>query len=190
MIPSSRAWIRLRAALAAFSDSLVAALIVVSPALDAVRGLSIDLLTALRWRTFGNAHQPTASPAVVVALDEETFRTPPFEGTPSVTWTREIGQVLTAIIDGGAKVVGFDIMFPTSIEQSAVPFGDETLGARVRGFDRDYLRALATGARAGKVVLGQVQHRTIRCCPRPASAPRSGRAATSARSTCTAIPTT
>jgi hypothetical protein len=27
---------------------------------------------------------------VVVAIDEETFRTPPFEGTPSVTWTPEI----------------------------------------------------------------------------------------------------
>ena len=155
-----------------------------------MRGLSIDVLTALRWRVFGNAHAPAASPAVVVALDEETFRTPPFEGTPSVTWTREIGQVLTAIIDGGAKVVGFDIVFPTSIEQSAVPFGDETLGARVRGFDRDYLRALALGARAGKVVLGQVQHQDHRCCRRPASAPRSATAATSARSTSTAIPTT
>ena len=94
----------------------------------------------------------------MVALDEETFRTPPFEGSPSVTWTPEIGRVLTAIIDGGAKVVGFDVVFPTSIEQSAVPFGDETLGARLRGFDRDYLRALALGARAGKVVLGEVQH--------------------------------
>ncbi len=157
----------LRAALAALLISLAAALFVVSPALDAVRGLSIDWLTALRWRTFGNTHQPTASPAVVVALDEETFRTPPFEGTPSVTWTHEIGKVLTAIIDGGAKVVGFDIMFPTSIEQSAVPFGDETLGARVRGFDRDYLRALALGARAGKVVLGQVQHSDQPILPSP-----------------------
>ena len=158
---------RLRAAFAAFIISLVATLIVVSPALDTVRGLSIDLLTAMRWRTFGNAHQPTTSPTVVVAIDEETFRTPPFAGTPSVTWTREIGQVLTAIIDGGAKVVGFDIMFPTSIEQSEVPFGDETLGARVRGFDRDYLRALATGARAGKVVLGQVQHSDYPVLPSP-----------------------
>ena len=107
---------------------------------------------------FGDAYPPASSPAVVVALDEETFRTPPFEGSPSVTWTPEIGRVLTAIIDGGAKVVGFDIVFPTSIEQSAVPFGDETLGSRLRGFDRDYLRALALGARAGKVVLGEVQH--------------------------------
>ena len=110
---------------------------------------------------------PASSPAVVVAIDEETFRTPPFEGSPSSTWTPEIGRVLTAIIDGGAKVVGFDIIFPTSIEQSAVRFGDETLGARLRGFDRDYLRALAIGARAGKVVLGQVQHKDDPVLPSP-----------------------
>ena len=159
--------IRRRAAIAAGLISLVSALAAASPALDPVRGLSIDLLTALRWRVFGNAHEPASSPAVVVALDEETFRTPPFEGTPSVTWTREIGRVLTAILDGGAKVVGFDIVFPTSIEQSEMPFGDETLGARVRGFDRDYLRALALGARAGKVVLGQVQHQDNPILPSP-----------------------
>src|SRR5215469_184726 len=148
--------VRLRAAAAAFLISLCAGLLAASPVFDGIRGLSLDVLTMLRWRTFGNAQLPTH--AVVVALDEETFRTAPFEGTPTVTWTREIGRVLTAIIEAGAKVVGFDLVFPTSIEQSEVPFGDETLGARLRGFDRDYLRALALGAHAGKVVLGQVQH--------------------------------
>ena len=159
--------VRRRAALAAFLIALVAGLVAASPALDAVRGLSIDVLTALRWRVFGNPYPPSSSPAVVVAIDEETFRTPPFDGTPSVTWTREIGQVLTAVIDGGAKVVGFDIVFPTSIEQSAVPFDDETLGARVHGFDRDFLRALALGARAGKVVLGQTQNQDRPLLPSP-----------------------
>jgi serine phosphatase RsbU (regulator of sigma subunit) len=157
----------LRAATAAFLIALAAGLVAASPALDGFRGLSIDLLTMLRWRAFGNAHALASSPVVVVALDEETFRTPPFEGTPSVTWTPEIGRVLTAIIDGGAKVVGFDVVFPTSIEQSAVPFGEETLGARLRGFDRDYLRALALGARAGKVVLGEVQHQDNPVLPSP-----------------------
>jgi class 3 adenylate cyclase/CHASE2 domain-containing sensor protein len=159
--------VRLRAAFAGLLIALIAALVAVSPALDAARGLSIDFLTALRWRAFGNVHDPAASPTVVVALDEETFRTPPFEGTPSVTWTREIGQVLTAILQGGAKVIGFDIVFPTSIEQSAVQFDGETLGARVRGFDRDYLRAIALGARAGKVVLGQAQHQDHPVMPSP-----------------------
>jgi adenylate cyclase/guanylate cyclase len=158
---------RLRAAFAAFLIALAASLVAASPALDPLRGWSIDILTALRWRIYGNSQPPEASPAVVVALDEETFRTPPFDGTPTVTWTREIAEVLTAIIDGGARVVGFDIVFPTSIEQSAVPFGQQTLGARVRGFDRDYLRALALGARAGKVVLGQLQHQDRPLLPSP-----------------------
>lgn len=158
---------RLRAAAAAFLIALCVSALAASPAFDPLRGLSIDVLTWLRWRTFGNPHPPAASPAVVVAFDEETFRTPPFEGTPTVTWTREIGRVLTALIDGGATVVGFDIVFPTSIEQSGVPFGDDTLGARLRGFDRDFLRALALGARAGKVVLGEVQHQDKPLLPAP-----------------------
>src|SRR5262249_48831545 len=124
-------------------------------------------------------------------FDEETFRTPPFDGTPTVTWTRELAPVLSALIDGGAKVVGFDIVFPTSIEQSAVPFDDagDTLGARLRGFDRDFLRALALGARASAPARqgwgwAGGSTGTSRCCRRPASAPRSASAATSAPSTC------
>ena len=157
----------LRAAFAASLIVLAATLVVSSAALDGLRGLSIDIPTSLAWRLFGNAHSPGDSAAVVVAIDEETFRTPPFEGTPSVTWTPEIAQVLSAIIEGGAKVVGLRVVFPTSIEQSAAPFGNETLGARVHGFDRDYLRALALGARAGKVVLGEVQHQDRPLLPSP-----------------------
>jgi serine phosphatase RsbU (regulator of sigma subunit) len=159
--------VRLRAAAAGVLIALAAGLLAASPALDGFPSFSIDVLTMLRWRVFGAAYPPASSPTVVLALDEETFRTAPFEGSPSVTWTPEIGRVLTAIIDGGAKVVGFDIVFPTSIEQSEVPFGDDTLGTRLRGFDRDYLRALALGARAGKVVLGEVQHQDSPVLPSP-----------------------
>jgi len=159
--------VRRRAAAAGVLISLFAALVAASPAFDLWRGFSIDVLTTLRWHIFGNPHAPASSPAVVVALDEETFRTPPFEGSPSVTWTPEIGRVLTAIIDGGAKVVGFDIIFPTSIEQSEISFGDESLGTRLHGFDRDYLRALALGARSGKVVLGAAQHQDKPVQPSP-----------------------
>lgn len=159
--------VRRRAATVGGLIALCAGLLAASPAFDGLRGWSIDLLTMLRWRSFGDLHPPTSSPAVVVALDEETFRTPPFAGSPSVTWTPEIARVLNAIIDGGAKVIGFDIVFPTSIEQSAVPFGDDTLGARLRGFDRDYLRALALGARDGKIVLGEVQNQDSPVLPSP-----------------------
>jgi serine phosphatase RsbU (regulator of sigma subunit) len=159
--------VRRRAAAVGALIALGAAIVAASPAFDGLRGWSIDILTMLRWRTFGDLHAPQTSPAVVVALDEETFRTPPFSGSPSVTWTPEIGRVLSAIIDGGAKVIGFDVVFPTSIEQSAVPFGDETLGSRLHGFDRDYLRALALGARDGKIVLGEVQHQDSPVLPSP-----------------------
>ena len=75
-----------------------------SPALEAVHGLSIDTLTAaaLGWYSV-IVSDPIPAPVVVVAIDEEGYRTPPFKGSPTLTWTREIGRVLTAIVDGGAK---------------------------------------------------------------------------------------
>lgn len=49
-----------------------------------------------------------------------------------------------------------DFVIPTSLEQSEIPFGGGALGDKVRGFDRDFLRALASASSAGKVVLGEV----------------------------------
>jgi class 3 adenylate cyclase/CHASE2 domain-containing sensor protein len=144
--------------IAAASIALLVSALIAAPQLDRLRGLSIDVLTALRWAVLGARHDPSTSPTVVVAIDEETFNTPPFNRTPTVTWTRELAKILTALIEGGAIVVGLDLVFPNSIEQSEIPFGEETLGSRVRGFDRDFLRALALAARSGKMVLGQIQH--------------------------------
>jgi adenylate cyclase len=136
--------------------ALTCAAISVSPPLKTIHGWSIDILTALRWEMFGKRYDPAASPAVVIAIDEESFRAAPFNGSPMLTWTSEIGRVLGAVIEGGAKVTGFDIVMPTSLEQSEIPFGDGILGDKVRGFDRDFLRALASAGSAGKVVLGEV----------------------------------
>lgn len=144
-----------RDTLAAGAIALACAGIAVSPAIDRLHGLSLDILTALRFEMFGNRYSPAASPAVVVAIDEESYRAAPFKGTPTMTWTGEIGRVLNAVVEGGAKVVGFDIVIPNSLEQSEIPFGEGVLGERVRGFDRDFLRALATAAVPGKVVLGE-----------------------------------
>ncbi|MGE5366422.1 MAG: CHASE2 domain-containing protein [Betaproteobacteria bacterium] len=158
---------RFRDAVAVLAIAVVSSALILAPPLDRFRGLSIDVLTWLRWRANIGTQHATGSPTVVVGLDEETYRTPPFAGTPAITWTPEIARVLTAIITGGAKVVGFDIVFPTSIEQSEIPFDDGKLGARLRGFDRDFLRALALGARDGKVVLGEAQHRDFPILPSP-----------------------
>jgi adenylate cyclase len=144
-----------RDVIAVAAIALACAGIAVSPALDRIHGLSLDILTALRFEMFGNRHNPAVSPTVVVAIDEETYRAVPFKGSPTLTWTGEIGRVLNAIIEGGAKVVGFDTIIPASLEQSEIPFGEGMLGERVRGFDRDFLRALATAAAPGKLVLGE-----------------------------------
>jgi adenylate cyclase len=155
---------RTRDTLAVLAIALVSAVLFASPLFDRGRGLSLDILTWLRFETFGPRHDPIESPAVVVGIDEDSYQTPPLKGSPLPTWTGEIGRVLGAMLDGGAEVIGFDMVFPDSIEQSEIPFGqvtingtpDGTLGDKVRGFDRDFLRALAAGSAAGKVVLGEV----------------------------------
>src|ERR1700682_2021025 len=136
--------------------ALTCGIVSVLPPFKFVHGWSIDALTALRWEVFGARRDPGSAPVVVIALDEEPSETPPFAGSPTLAWTTEIGRVLSAVIDGGAKVVGFDIVFPRSIEQSELPFGDDLLGARMRGFDRAFLLSLRAGSAAGKVLLGEV----------------------------------
>ena len=135
-----------RDAVAIALTALVCGLFTAFPPISLIHGWSIDILTALRWEVFGAHHDPAYRPVVVIAIDEETHETPPFKGSPTLTWTTEIGRVLNAVIEGGASVVGFDIVIPTSIEQSEIPFGDDLLGARLRGFDRAFLRSLAAGS--------------------------------------------
>ena len=137
------------------------------PPFNFIHRWSIDALTALRWEVLGARRDHVSTSVVVIAIDEETSETPPFKDSPILTWTTEIGRVLSAAIDGGAKVVGFDIIFPTSIEQSELPFGGDLLGARMRGFDRPFLRSLAVASSVGKVVLGEVldNDRSIRPSP-------------------------
>jgi adenylate cyclase len=156
-----------RDAIAIILASLVCSLIFVFPPFDRIHGWSVDSLTALRWEAFGARRDPASAPVAVIAIDEETYETPPFKGSPTMTWTTEVGRVLDAVIEGGAMVVGFDIIFPVSIEQSEIPFGDDLLGGRMRGFDRPFLRSLARAAAAGKVVLGEILRgqRSIRPSP-------------------------
>ncbi|MGL9621405.1 adenylate/guanylate cyclase domain-containing protein [Bradyrhizobium sp. U531] len=141
---------------AAFLIALVAGAIFTSPPLQTLQGLSLDILTALRGKLIGDRRDPATSPVVVVAIDGETYETPPFQGSPTQTWTREIGRVLGSITEGGAKVIGFDVIFKNSIEQSEIPFGDTALGGRMKGFDRDYLIALRQISDGGKLVLGEI----------------------------------
>ena len=151
--------------LAVIAIALVSGLLGTAPFLQSVHGLSLDILTALRWQLYGARHDPAASPSSSSPSTRKPFRDRLSSALPPSTWTREIGRVLTAILDGGAKVIGFDVIFESSIEQSEIPFGEELIGSRMRGFDRDYLRALATGAAAGKLVLGEIQQRDFPVVP-------------------------
>ncbi|MCK1735232.1 adenylate/guanylate cyclase domain-containing protein [Bradyrhizobium sp. 138] len=143
---------------AAILIALLVGAIFTSPPLQTLQGLSLDILTALRGKLIGDRRDPANAPVVVVAIDGETYDTPPFKGSPTQTWTREIGRVLGSITDGGAKVIGFDVIFPSSIEQSEIPFGDTSVGSRMKGFDRDYLIALRQISDGGKLVLGDILH--------------------------------
>jgi len=67
---------RLRDAVAVLAIAVVSSALILAPPLDRFRGLSIDILTWLRWRADIGTQHATESPTVVVALDEETYRTP------------------------------------------------------------------------------------------------------------------
>ena len=71
-----------RDAIAVTAIVVICAAVSVSPVFNFAHGLSIDILTALRWEMFGRRQDPATSPAVVVAIDEETYQTPPFKGSP------------------------------------------------------------------------------------------------------------
>jgi adenylate cyclase len=133
-------------------NALIALLIVaganiaVAPFMDRLGGFSIDTLFLLRDTAFGPRHAPEDSPTVVIAIDEETYRRQPFQNLPKAMWSGEIATVLDSLLKGGARVIGFDIVLPTSVEP------------KLRGFDRSLLIALREASRSGKVVLGKVQH--------------------------------
>lgn len=126
-----------------------------TPLFERVDTLSADVLVMLRHVVYGQRHHPDTSRAVVLAIDEHTYRTPPFAGTPKVMWTPYLAPVLEAVLAGGAKVVGFDVVFPTSVE----PF--------LPGFERPFLQALREGGRSGRLVLGKVQHQKEPVSPSP-----------------------
>lgn len=133
-----------RDGLALAAIALAAALVLAAPPMERLRGLSIDLLFWLRAHTI---ERPAADwPVAVVAIDEESYRSPPFEDVPVALWTREIARVLTALVQAEAKIVGFDVIYPTSIDRF------------IPGFDRDFLIALRRAAQQDRIVLGKVQH--------------------------------
>jgi adenylate cyclase len=145
-------WRRDAVAVAAIALLAVAAGLL--PQADRLRVASVDLLFLLR-DLVGDPGAPgrASSPVAVIAIDEETYRSPPFQDTPNALWTRDIAKVLSALVAADAKVVGFDIVYPTSVDRF------------IQGFDRDFLVALRAASQREKVVLGKVQHQTQPIAP-------------------------
>ena len=139
------------AALAALATML---LMLPGPA-ERLQGASIDSLFWLRAQVFGPQQTPEESHAVLVAIDEESYRRPPLEGLPKVLWTPQLATVIEALLDSGAKVIGQDIVLPTTAE------------AFLPGRDRPYLLALRRGGQEGRMVLGRIQHLAEPVAPHP-----------------------
>jgi class 3 adenylate cyclase/CHASE2 domain-containing sensor protein len=147
---------RWRDAAVAVVAALATASVTLHPLFARLDGLSIDALFWLRHQIYGPQYAPDSSPAVVVALDEETYKRPPFLGLPKVMWTPAFSVVVEALLDAGVVVIGQDLVLPTSVEQY------------ISGFDRDYLRTLRKGAREGRIVLSRMQFQNNIIRPAPA----------------------
>jgi adenylate cyclase len=132
------------------------------PAAAWLRGPSLDLLMPLRHWLLPAPAKP--SHVAVVAIDEETYRRQPFNETPQATWLPLLAPVVNAVA-GEAAVVGFDVVYSTSLDTIQ------------RGFERDFLIALRNAARAGKLVLGKVQHSAFPILPHAAQQVAVGGAA-------------
>ena len=143
-------------------DAAIAALIVAAatalaflPPLRSLAGPSLDTLFWLRESVFPPRHLAAESPAIVVAIDEESYRTPPFRDKPQALWTPEIAQVLRALLASEARIIGLDVIFPTSLEPL------------LPGYDREFLLALREASRQNRVLLAKVQHAELPISPFP-----------------------
>lgn len=132
------------------------------PTAEWLRGASLDLLMPLR-HALGAPTAPSGRVAVL-AIDEETYRRPPFSETPQAAWSPLLAPVLNAV-SAEAAVIGFDVVYSTSLDHLQ------------RGYERDFLIALRNAARAGKLVLGKVQHSAHPILPHPAQQVAVGGAA-------------
>ena len=122
-------------------------LLAASPRADYLTRLGGDFLipfaSTLATRNAADAPNPVA----LIVIDEVTHQTPPFSETPEVAWTPFLGNVITAVDNADAKVIGLDMIFPKSIA------GRELLP----GYDRSFLQALAHSGREGGLILSEAR---------------------------------
>ena len=126
--------------------ALVSALLSGNGWVSRLDGLGIDTLFWLRHQLTLDARPAAEPPVAVIGIDEETYRRPPFKDVPQAMWVPQQAKVLDAVLNAGATVVGYDVIYSTSVE-SYIP-----------GHERDFRQVLRRGGDAGRVVLGEIQH--------------------------------
>ncbi len=140
-----RTW-RSRGAIVA-ALALVSAALGILPQLDYLHRLGIDLLLPLRHQLYGPMFPAAESDVVAVVIDEETYGTEPFAATPQVAWTPYLAQVLDAVAAAEPRVIGLDLVYPTSLDRPGL----------VPGYDKPLLKTFLKIGRSGKLVLGQIR---------------------------------
>lgn len=141
----ARPW-RRRAGLSIALAALLTLAILSGP-LGFLARAGIDFALPLRHALFGPLFPPEASDVVLVAIDEQTYHVPPFDQTPKVAWTPQLARVIDAALEGGAKAIGLDVVFPVTLDRPDL----------LQGRDRPFLISLRKAADAGKLVLGEAK---------------------------------
>lgn len=136
---------RRRALVVSFGVAFLTSLPMALPAGQAVARFGLDILMPLVRQT--GIGLPSQSHVAVVAIDEETYRTPPFANTPKVAWTPQLGSVIDGVAAAGALSIGFDSVFSTTLDQEDL----------LRNYDRKFRQALhRVGFQQHKLILGEI----------------------------------
>ncbi len=143
---------------------LVLGLAAAHPALDGLLRVGIDVMLPLRHAVSGPLWPAQESDVAVVALDEETYRTPPFADRPQVTWTPYLASIVEAVNAAGPAAIGVDLIYPTTLDQPDL----------LPGFDKPLFRALIRSGRAGRLVLGKVRLSKQEIAPHPRQVAMAG----------------
>ncbi len=131
----------------AFFLCIILASFVASPKAGFLTRLGSDLLIPYAASIAKTRTSDHASPVALVVIDEVTHQTPPFSETPEVAWTPYLGEIIKAIEDAGAGVIGLDMIFPKTISSRGL----------LPGYDRSFLQSLASAGRQGKLVLTETR---------------------------------
>jgi adenylate cyclase len=126
---------------------LLAGVLAILPPARALDRHGIDFLLPLRHLAYGPLFPPSKSDVVIVAVDEQTYRTEPFSNTPKAAWTPYLGFVIDAVNAADPKAIGLDVIYPTTLDRPQL----------LLGYDRPFLMALRRAADQNRLVMGQAR---------------------------------